>query len=201
MAFRMTAPLSQSGLPILRTKRVILREWRDSDLTPFAAMNADQAVMEHFPAPLRALESDALVERIRAHFAKHHFGLWAIEIPNVTPFAGFCGLAVPQFEAKFTPCVEIGWRLASEYWGRGYATEAARAVLAYAFDTVGLDEVVSFTAAQNARSINVMSKIGMQRNTEDDFNHPLLPKDHRISKHVLYRISRNAHRSTHHIGR
>src|SRR6516164_6481701 len=115
----------------LSTPRLHLRLWRDEDLPAFAAMNADPTVMEFFPRPLDRAESDAVVARIRDHFARLGFGLWAVEAPGVADFIGFVGLAVPRFEAHFTPCVEIGWRLAFEYWRRGYATEAARAVLEF----------------------------------------------------------------------
>jgi RimJ/RimL family protein N-acetyltransferase len=116
--------------------------------------------------------------------------LWAVEIPNITSFAGFIGLSVPRFEAPFTPCVEIGWRLAAEYWGLGYATEGARVVLDFAFDPLGLDEVVSFTASGNLRSRRVMEKIGMAHDPADDFDHPMLPEGHRLRRHVLYRMAR-----------
>ena len=118
------------------------------------------------------------------------FGLWALEIPGVAPFAGFVGLSVPGFTAPFTPCVEIGWRLAAAHWGRGYATEAARAVLAHAWDVVGLDEVVSFTTAGNDRSRAVMTRIGMRYDPADDFDHPRLPPGHPLRRHVLYRVAR-----------
>src|SRR6185503_8515964 len=145
----------------LRTARLLLRRWHASDREPFAAMNADARVMEHFPAVLSRAESDALAARIDEHFAEHGFGLWAVEIPGVAPFAGFVGLSVPGFQAHFTPCVEVGWRLGTDHWRRGYATEAARAVLAFGFDTLGLDEIVSFTVPENVRSRKVMERIGM----------------------------------------
>jgi len=168
----------------------VLRQWRAADRAPFAAMNADPAVMAWFPARLTAAESDALADAIAAHHRTHGFGLWALEIPGVTPFAGFVGLSVPGFIASFTPCVEIGWRLAAACWGRGYATEAARAVLAHAWDVVGLDEVVSFTTAGNARSRAVMTRIGMRYDPADDFDHPRLPPGHPLRRHVLYRVAR-----------
>ena len=118
--------------------------------------------------------------------------MWAVEIPGVTPFAGFLGLGRPRFEAAFTPCVEVGWRLAAEHWGRGYATEGARAALAYGFGTLGLDEIVSFTVPGNRRSIRVMEKLGMTRDPADDFDHPVLPEGHRFRRHVLFRIRRGA---------
>src|SRR5919202_1462463 len=126
----------------LRTARLLLRRWRDEDRAPFAAMNADPRVMEFFPGVLSRAESDDLAARIDHNFERQGFGLWAVEIPGVTDFAGFVGLAVPRFEAHFTPCVEVGWRLARAYWGRGYATEAARAALAVGFRRLGLDEIV-----------------------------------------------------------
>jgi RimJ/RimL family protein N-acetyltransferase len=124
----------------LRTERLLLRRWRVEDRAPFAAMNADPRVMEHFPGLLTREESDLRVDRIEAHFEKHGFAQWAVEIPGVAPFAGFVGLSVPPFEASFTPCVEVGWRLAVEYWGKGYATEGARAALAFGFNELQLNE-------------------------------------------------------------
>ena len=172
------------------TARLVLRRWRAVDREPFAAMNADARVMEHFPATLSRAESDALADRIDEQFATLGYGLWAIEVPGHTAFAGFCGLAIPRFEAPFTPCVEIGWRLAAEWWGRGYATEAARAVLAFGFDTLALPEIVSFTTTTNQRSQRVMERIGMRRDPADDFDHPLLPPGHQLRRHVLYRRRR-----------
>jgi len=172
----------------LRTQRLLLRRWREADRVPFAAMNADPRVMEHFPKRLSREESDALVARIEAHFAQHGFAQWAVEIPGVTPFAGFVGLSVPRFDASFTPCVEIGWRLAADYWGLGYATEGARAALEFGFDHLGLEEVLSFTVPANLRSRRVMEKLGMTHDPADDFEHPLLAPGHRLQRHVLYRI-------------
>jgi RimJ/RimL family protein N-acetyltransferase len=146
--------------------------------------------MEYFPGVLSPGESDTLASRIETHFERHGFGLWAVEIPSVTSFAGFIGLSVPRFEAPFTPCVEIGWRLAPEYWGLGYATEGARVVLAFAFDPLGLDQVVSFTTPGNVRSRRVMEKIGMVHDPAADFDHPMLPDGHRLRRHVLYRMAR-----------
>lgn len=153
-------------------------------------MNADARVMEHFPKLLSREDSDAIVARTAAHFEQHGFGLWAVEIPGVAPFAGFIGLAIPQFEAAFTPCVEIGWRLAAEYWGNGYATEGARAALMFGFQELKLSEILSFTVPANVRSRRVMEKLGMTHDAADDFDHPLLPAGHRLSRHVLYRIAR-----------
>jgi RimJ/RimL family protein N-acetyltransferase len=175
--------------PELRTERLLLRPWRPSDRVPFAALNADPRVMEHFPAPLSASESDALAARIDAGLRGRGFGLWALEVPGVTPFAGFVGLSVPGFTAHFTPCVEVGWRLAAEHWGRGYAPEAARAAVAHGFGVLGLAEIVSFTIPANLNSRRVMEKIGMTRDPADDFDHPGFPEGHRVRRHVLYRIA------------
>lgn len=182
----MTMPLPQE----LRTQRLHLRRWRPADSVPFAAMNADPRVMEHFPALLSREESDARITRMEAHFQQHGFGLWAVEIEGVAPFAGFVGLSIPTFEAPFMPAVEIGWRLAAEQWGRGYATEGAQAVLAYGFETLGLAEIVSYTVPNNVRSRRVMEKLGMTHQPSQDFDHPLLPAGHKLSRHVFYRIAR-----------
>ncbi len=153
-------------------------------------MNADPRVHEFLPGPLSREQSDALVDRIEQHFERYGFGLWAVELGDDGSFAGFVGLAVPRFEASFTPCVEIGWRLAAGHWGHGYATEAARAALAFGFDEVGLAEIVSFTVPDHSRSRRVMERIGMTQETDGDFDHPLLPEGHRLRRHVLYRITR-----------
>ena len=174
----------------LATARLLLRPWRRQDFAAFAALNADPQVMAHFPAVLDRAASDAVAERVLAHFDRHGYGPWAVEIPGVTTFAGFVGLMIPSFAAHFTPCVEIGWRLARSSWGRGYATEAARAALAYGFETVGLDEIVAMTVPINARSIRVMRGLGMTSDPADDFDHPNLPPDHRLRRHVLYRLRR-----------
>jgi RimJ/RimL family protein N-acetyltransferase len=171
----------------LRTDRLVLRRWQSGDRAPFAATNADPQVMEHFRGVLSREESDTLAAHIDAHFDQHGFGLWAVQIPQVSSFAGFVGLSVPGFEAHFTPCVEIGWRLAAEHWGCGYATEGARAVLAFGFETLGLGEIVSFTVPANLRSRRVMEKIGMAHSPIDDFDHPALPDGHRLRRHILYR--------------
>jgi len=176
---------------MLQTDRLILREWRDEDLAPFAALNADERVAAFLPGTLTREESDAMAARIREHFARRGFGLWVVEAPGVSPFLGFVGLSVPSFEAPFTPCVEIGWRLAFEHWGFGYATEAARAAVRFGFDELGLDEIVSFTVPDNLRSRAVMERLGMRRSPADDFDHPKLPPGHRLRRHVLYRIVRN----------
>jgi RimJ/RimL family protein N-acetyltransferase len=179
----------------IRTDRLRLRCWLPADREPFAALNADPAVMEHFPAVLSRDESDALAARIEERFDERGFGQWAVEVPGVTSFAGFIGLAEPRFEAHFTPCVEIGWRLARECWGRGYATEGARAALSFGFNELGLAEIVSFTVPANMRSRRVMEKIGMTHTPADDFDHPLLPEGHPLRRHVLYRIASDVRRA------
>jgi RimJ/RimL family protein N-acetyltransferase len=176
----------------LRTERLLLRAWREADREPFAALNLNPRVAEYLPSTLSRAQSDSLVSRIEAGFERHGFGLWAAEIPGVAPFAGFLGLAIPRFEAHFTPCVEIGWRLAEQHWGHGYATEGARAAAAFAFDELQLEEIVSFTASENARSRRVMEKLGMSHAPGDDFDHPGLPDGHRLRRHVLYRLRREA---------
>jgi RimJ/RimL family protein N-acetyltransferase len=175
---------------------LLLRPWRDEDLPAFAALNADPRVMEFMPKALSRDESDARADRIRRHWAERGFGLWAVEVPGVAPFIGFVGLSVPPFEAAFTPCVEIGWRLAFAHWGRGYATEAANAALEDGFGRLGLTEIVSFTVPANVRSRRVMERLGMTRSPADDFDHPLLPEGHPLRRHVLYRIRQaEAHES------
>ena len=172
----------------LRTQRLLLREWRDEDLEPFAAMNADPRVMEYFPSTLARDESDHLAASTRAAMSERGFGWWAVEVTGVTSFVGFVGLHVPNFVAPFTPCVEIGWRIAFEHWGRGYASEGARAALDAAFGELGLDEVVSMTVPGNLRSRRVMERIGLTRNPADDFEHPNIAEGHPLRPHVLYRI-------------
>jgi RimJ/RimL family protein N-acetyltransferase len=178
--------------PQLRTRRLLLRRWRNEDRTPFAALNADPAVMEHFPATLRHDESDALVDRIEAGFEQRGWGLWAVEAPGSAPFVGFVGLNPATFDAPFTPAVEIGWRLAREHWGKGYATEGALAALAFGFDTLSLDEIVSFTTTANTRSRQVMERLDMQHDAADDFENPNVPVGDPSRPHVLYRLARNA---------
>ncbi len=171
----------------LATPRLVLRRWRPSDLEPFARLNGDPRVMEFLPHLLSREESDAFAERIAEHFEGRGFGLWAVEVRGGAGFAGFVGLSVPPFEAAFTPCVEIGWRLAFEHWGQGYASEAARAVLDLALGDLGIAEVVSFTVPANLRSRRVMERLGMRRDPADDFDHPRLPEGHPLRRHVLYR--------------
>lgn len=174
--------------PVLRTSRLCLREWRADDLEPFAQLNADPCVMKHFPNVLTRDESDAHARRIMARMEILDFGFWALEHAATNQFIGFTGLSAPSFSARFTPCVEIGWRLAAEHWGQGYVTEAARACLAYAFESLQLEEVVSFTVPANVRSRAVMERLGFRHNPSDDFMHPGLPSGHPIQSQVLYRL-------------
>lgn len=170
-----------------RTERLRLRRWQPEDLAPFAELNRDPVVMEYLAAPLSREASDALAAGIEAHFGAHGFGLFAVEVVEDRTFAGFVGLSIPRFEAHFTPCVEIGWRLAARCQGRGFATEGARAVLAFGFETLALGEIVSFTVPANVRSRRVMEKLGMTRSAAEDFDHPGVPEGHPLRRHVLYR--------------
>jgi ribosomal-protein-alanine N-acetyltransferase len=174
------APLSSS--------RLRLRRWCDADRDAFAALNSDARVMEFFPALLTRVQSDAMIDFVEGHFRQHDFGLWAVEVPGVAPFIGFTGLLVKRFAAHFTPCVEVGWRLAFVHWGRGYATEAARLALGHGFATLGLSDVVSYTTIANRRSRAVMERLGMRRDPAEDFDHPELPAGHPLRRHVLYRL-------------
>ena len=172
----------------LQTDRLRMRRWRPEDHAPFAEMNADPRVMEHFPAPLTAVGSDALVDRIEASFDARGYGLWALERRSDGAFLGFTGLLDVGFDAPFAPAVEVGWRLAFDAWGHGYASEAARASLTYGFGELGLSEIVSFTARVNERSQAVMRRIGMRRDPDGDFDHPLIGPGDPLRPHVLYRV-------------
>ena len=170
------------------TERLILRTWQPEDRDPFARLNADPRVMEHFPSVLTRRESDALADTIEAHFVRHGFGACAAELRAGGGFIGFIGLNIPAFEAAFTPCVEIGWRLAADHWGRGLATEGAREMARYGFAALRLESLVSFTTSDNIRSRRVMEKLGMTRDPADDFDHPNLPEGHPQRRHVMYRL-------------
>jgi RimJ/RimL family protein N-acetyltransferase len=176
--------------PTLRTERLILRPWRPEDLEPFAALNADDRVTKTLAGSLDRAASDALAHRIFAECPTSGYGRWAVELPGIAPFIGFIGLSVPNFDAHFMPAVEIGWRLAFDHWGKGYATEGARAALDFGFNRAGLDEIVSFTAARNMKSRAVMERLGMHTDPQDDFNHVRLAPDHPLYRHVLYRLRR-----------
>ncbi|MBL8813959.1 MAG: GNAT family N-acetyltransferase [Planctomycetaceae bacterium] len=181
--------MAQSSTSI-QTQRLLLRPWHDSDLEPLVAMGNDPRVMEFFPSLMSREDTVAMLGRIRTHHETHGFGYWAVEIPGVTSFAGFIGLAVPRFEAHFTPCVEIGWRLMPEYWGKGLASEGARATLEFGFACLGLSEIVAMTAVTNLRSRRVMERLGMTHNPADDFDHPLISAEHPLQRHVLYRMTK-----------
>src|SRR3984957_13466158 len=183
--------LSTRLMMILDTDRLSLRRWRDADRAAFARMNADARVMEFMPALLTREQSDENVDRIEKHFERHHLGLCAAELRPDGVFIGFIGIWVPEFQAAFTPCVEIGWRLAAEYWGRGLATEGARAITAYAFEILKLPELVSFTVPGNVRSRRVMEKLEMTRDPAEDFDHPQVAEGHLMRRHVLYRMRNN----------
>lgn len=175
---------------MIQSERLLLRPWEERDREPFARMNADPRVMEFFPALLSAQESNAGIDRFQASIRERGFGFWAAELREERRFIGFIGLAVPNMTTHFMPCVEIGWRLDAEHWGRGLATEGAKAAVRYAFDVLDLDALVSFTVPTNVRSRRVMEKIGMTHDPADDFDHPNIPEGHPLRRHVLYRLRR-----------
>ncbi len=175
---------------VLQTERLVLRPWASTDLDPFAALCADREVMRYFPAPLSREESSALIERAIAKMREDRFCFQPIEERATGRFLGFVGLSRPTHALPFNPCVEIGWRLARSAWGRGYATEAARAWLRFGFETLDLAEIVSFTSVANAPSRKVMERLGMSHDPADDFDHPALDTGHPLRPHVLYRLTR-----------
>jgi RimJ/RimL family protein N-acetyltransferase len=172
----------------LRTSRLLLRPWRDEDIAAFAKMSADPVVMEYLlPLSHRGLSAEAWVARARAHWDERGFGQWVVELPGEASFIGVVGLGVVSFEAPFTPAVDVAWRLARAYWGRGYATEAARAALEYGFRKLGLGEIVALTVPANQRSRRVMERLGMTHAPEDDFDHPRIAEGP-LRRHMLYRL-------------
>ena len=179
-------------MPVLETPRLILWPWRDGDLDAFEDINADPRVLTYLPGALTRLQTTEWIERIQVHFAAHGFGLWAVEVRGGAPCIGYVGLTRTTFAAPFTPAVEIGWRLAAAHWNRGYATEGARAAVAFGFASAGLREIVSFTVPENLASRRVMEKLGMTHDPADDFDHPKLPEGHRLRRHVLYRLANPA---------
>jgi len=174
---------------MLKTERLILRPWKEEDLEPFATLNANPAVMEFYPSTLSREQSDHYAHRVMQLYEENGWGLWAVSLPGVAEFIGYVGLLPVNPQMPFAPAIEIGWRLDKNFWGKGYASEAAQEVLNYSFEVLDFDEIVSFTTVQNLRSRRVMEKIGMTHDPKDDFNHPYLPLDDRLSQHVLYRIS------------
>jgi 3-dehydroquinate dehydratase / shikimate dehydrogenase len=190
------------GDATLRTERLLLRPWRAGDRAAFAELNADPHVMEWFPSTLTRAESDVLAERIERRMDVHGWGLWAVEVPGIADFIGFVGLS-PADQTLGYPSVEVGWRLAPSYWGRGYAAEGARAALTFGFQKLALEEIVSFTSVGNVRSRRVMEKLGMVRRPEEDFDHPRIPQVSPLCRHVLYRLTPSAFSTqdpTHHGG-
>ncbi|MDQ3439137.1 MAG: GNAT family N-acetyltransferase [Planctomycetota bacterium] len=173
------------------TPRLRLRPWRDADLEPFAAMNADERVMACMPGLLDRAASDAAATRLRAHFDEHGFGKCVVETRDGGDFAGVVGLAWCTFDAPMNPSVEVGWRLAHSHWGKGYAAEAARAALDFGFRELKFDRIYAFTVPANERSWRVMKRLGMTRSPADDFDHPLLPPDSPLRRHVTYVMQRD----------
>jgi RimJ/RimL family protein N-acetyltransferase len=180
-----------AGGPTLHTERLVLRRWREEDEGPFAALNSDPVVMEHFPGVLTREQSDQMIRQMELHFEEFGYGLWAVDIRWAGKFIGFCGLSVPTFHTHFTPAVEIGWRFTRDEWGNGYATEAARAAVDFGFEQAHLDEVLSWTIPANEPSIGVMTRLGMTREPAFDFDHPRLLEDDRLRRHVVYRLTRD----------
>ncbi|VHO04206.1 GNAT family N-acetyltransferase [Candidatus Rhabdochlamydia sp. T3358] len=182
---------------IIQTERLILRPWKKEDLACLQSLNQDPRVMEYFPSLKSYKESLEEYNRIVEDFKKEGFGLWAVSIIGGADFIGFIGLHRVKFTAHFTPAVEIAWRLMADYWGKGYATEGAIACLKYGFETLNLNEIVSFTTTTNKRSIAVMERIGMSRDPKDDFDHPKLAEGHPLRRHVLYRLQANEWKRRH----
>ena len=180
---------------MIETERLLLRPWQPGDRAPFARLNADPEVMEHFPATLDAAASDALVDRLEAAWAEDGISIAAVERRSDAAFLGMAGLARVRF-APLEGCTEIGWRFAREHWGQGYATEAARAWLAHGFDALGLAEVIAFTVPANRRSQAVMARLGMRRDPGRDFDHPALPEGHPIRPHVVFAVAKPAARQS-----
>ncbi len=172
----------------LRTNRLLLRQWQQADYREFAKMNTDPRVMQYYPNILSEDESDNMAQKIESLIAEKSWGFWAVELIVEKKFIGFVGLHKPTYDLPVSPCIEIGWRLASEYWGKGYATEAAMESLKFAFEELDLDEVYSFASVANEKSWAVMQRLGM-KNMNLNFKHPIIPEHHVLSEHVLYRIT------------
>jgi RimJ/RimL family protein N-acetyltransferase len=176
----------------LTTGRLKLRQWRDADLAPFAALNADPEVMRYFPSTLAQEQSDEFASYVYETIERQGWGLWAVEVTDGPPFIGFVGLNRVSFEEHFTPAVEVGWRLDRPFWGNGYATEAAAAAVTFGFEQLDLEEIVSFTSTVNEPSIRVMRRLGMRRDAAGDFDHPRVAEGSPLRRHVLYRLAKHA---------
>jgi RimJ/RimL family protein N-acetyltransferase len=176
----------------LTTGRLKLRQWRDADLAPFAALNADPEVMRYFPSTLAQEQSDEFAGYVYETIERQGWGLWAVEVTDGPPFIGFVGLNRVSFEEHFTPAVEVGWRLDRPFWGNGYATEAAAAAVTFGFEQLHLEEIVSFTSTVNEPSIRVMRRLGMRHDAAGDFDHPRVPEGSPVRRHVLYRLAKHA---------
>ena len=180
---------------VLTTERLLLRTWKESDIPLMTAISSDPLVMEHFPSTQDLTATHALIDHINQHYEKFGYSAYAVEIKDTHEFIGFVGLnhppfTIPNFIPQGLPIVEIGWRLSSQHWGKGYATEAAKAVLHYAFTELKLSEIISFTVVANTKSRHVMEKIGLHHSEADDFDHPQLDDDSPLRRHVLYRLAR-----------
>jgi RimJ/RimL family protein N-acetyltransferase len=184
-----TLPGRGDPVVTLQTARLILRGWRDTDLAPFAAMSEDPEAMRYYPAIPDQASSDAIADYIRTSLAANGFGLWAVEIPDEAAFIGYVGMVETGFDAPFTPAIELSWRLARPFWGGGYATEAAIAVLDHAFGAIGFHDVVAYTVPENRRSRRVMERLGMWHDRAGDFDDPRLAAGDRLRSQVLYRLS------------
>jgi len=176
---------------MIETQRLLLRRWRQDDIPVFTELSAEPAVIEFLPGAMTTAQVEAFIRSHNAMCDRHRTCYFAAEVKETGELAGFIGLKYQDFDQPFAPCFELGWRLASRYWGKGYATEGARAAMQHGFDVLGLEEIVSFTVPENTRSRNVMERLGMHRDEAGDFAHPALPADHRLSQHVLYRIRKN----------
>ena len=171
----------------IQTERLLLRQWVNDDLEPFAKINADTDVMEYYPDVFTRQQSDVMAAKLINWIEQRGWGFWAVELLEQEQFIGFVGLHEPTYELPVTPCVEIGWRLAKEHWGKGYATEAAKASLEFAFKQLNLDQVYSFATVSNWKSRSVMERLNMI-NTESNFDHPMIPQHSPLLEHVLYKI-------------
>ena len=176
---------------IIETDRLILRTWEEKDIEPYFLINQDPKVLKYLASPLTPKQSRNFIESMNAQQDKKNYTLWAVEIKKFAKFIGFIGLNHTDFDAPLCPAVEIGWRLDSQHWGNGYAPEGAKACLDYGFNKIGLKEIVSFTVPSNVNSLKVMEKIGLKRDFRNNFDHPKLSQDHPLSKHVLYRLTKD----------